>query len=60
MNGERIGSAALADAVDGMSSLVRSRFHSQPPAMPAAMPVMIQTSEDRVTIGETSGIESAL
>ena len=60
VNGERMGSTARADAAEGATSTARSRFHSQPPAIPAAMPVMTQTSEERVTIGGTSGNESAL
>jgi hypothetical protein len=59
VNGERMVSLGLTAATDGSASTVRSRFHSQPPAMPAAMPVMTQTSEDLVTIGATSGNESA-
>src|SRR5688572_29333599 len=59
VNGERMVSLGLTAATSGASSTVRSRFHSQPPAMPAAMPVMTQTSEDLVTISGTSGNESA-
>jgi hypothetical protein len=59
VNGERIGSVGIAEAVEGSTSTACCRFHSQPPAMPAAMPVMTQMSEERVTISGTSVNESA-